>query len=155
MKIFRILKHASLILAVVAVAMLWPSLGGCSSHDTSSPHQALLGHWKVKDTRDKTNTWDDIYFSASTVYYQEGTGQTSIADRYQNQYSVEAETKNPFSLKIRYVYTDVKTGKPVIARKTIVFSADKTEMSFKANTDTRESKEEAGPYSYSGTETKP
>jgi hypothetical protein len=156
MRLARLLQPVTIATIVLIVAVS----SGCSlitpPRDLSAPRLALLGHWQVKDPQAKKIAgWDDVYFSKTTVSYAEGTGQTSVTNRYQNRYSVISESTKSFSLVIEYVYQDLGTGKTITARKTVVFSADKNSLTFKKNNDTREVAEEKGPFTYVGSETAP
>jgi hypothetical protein len=140
---------------VAALAILF--IAGCTgtARDVSTPQKALLGHWQIKDSQTKIDNWDDIYFSGTTAYFSEGTGETSKGNKYQDQYTVVSASSKTFSILIEYPFTDLKTGQLMTARQIIKFSSDKKSLTFTQNTDTRKSSEELGPYSYIGPETKP
>lgn len=152
-------SHRALIVAAGTLVLAALLAAGCSpaaNHDTSSTRRALIGHWQVKDTESKKiASWDDIYFSKTTVSYAEGTGQASAANRYQSKYTITFESSNPAALGIKYAYQSLSTGKQTDATKTLVFSSDKNSFTIKNNTDTREVAEETGPYVYAGPETAP
>ncbi len=137
-----------------------PLLAGCGlttapRGDVSTPAKALLGHWQVKDAGTTTSDADGFYFDGKTVYYREGTGETSVTNQYQNTYRAIDSALEPFSITIEYQYQDFVTGQQMTARKEIVFDSDKTQFTFNNNTDTRQAKEGLGPYTYVGPETKP
>lgn len=123
--------------------------------NVATPAKALIGHWQIKDAGTTIADEDGFYFDGTTVYYREGTGDTSKANQYQNTYRAIDSSLEPFSLTIEYLYQDFVTGRQMTARKSITFNSDKTQFTFQNNTDTRQSKEELGPYTYVGPETKP
>ena len=123
--------------------------------NVSTPAKALLGHWQIKDAGTTITDEDGFYFNGTTVYYAEGTGDKSKTNRYQNTYRAVDSANEPFSITIEYEYQDFVTGQPMTARKSITFNSDKTQFTFSNNTDTRQAKEELGPYTYVGPETKP